>query len=134
MSRLSTAQSKPVRPLAALRNYWLKAFTFKGRATRAEYNWALLAWVIGVYAIGGLEALTPGVRDSVTADVAFTALVLALTVPWFALIARRCHDMGKSGRFGLVLLVPTVGLFIVAAALAFGESAPEEVLGAPPSL
>ena len=124
MSRLSDAQPSHPTPLGAVKNYWLKAFTFNGRASRREYNWALAGWILGVYAVGGIEIAT-GLRNSLTGNIIIAPFLLALTVPWVALIARRCHDLNKSGWFGLVMLVPAVGFIIAEAVLMFGDSEPE---------
>lgn len=126
LSRLSTSQPPPLTPLGALKNYWLKAFTFKGRATRGEYNWPLVIYVGGSYAIVGILSAA-GLRNSPLGLFIGALLTLLLIVPWIALVVRRCHDLDKSGAFGLMMFVPVVGFIIAEAILVFGDSDPDGV-------
>ena len=79
-----------------------KYVDFNGRASRSEYWWFFLAafGVAVVFQALGLEML------------GFLAN-LALLLPSLAVGARRLHDMGKSGWFQLVWLIPLVGWAIM---------------------
>lgn len=108
-----------------------KYVDFNGRAGRSEYWWFFLLCVAVavVFNVLGLEML--GLLAN-----------LALLLPSLAVGARRLHDMGKSGWFQLVWLVPFVGWAIMiywlvqpsGAANEYGEgpAAPRDVTAMPP--
>jgi uncharacterized membrane protein YhaH (DUF805 family) len=75
-----------------------KYVDFNGRAGRPEFWWfALFTLVLGlVFSLVGLDMIGALVN-------------LALLLPSLAVGARRMHDMGKSGWFQLVWLIPFVG-------------------------
>ena len=77
---------------------------FSGRARRSEYWYFVLlniivSVVLGVLAqiLGPIATLLSGVWS------------LAVLVPGLALVWRRLHDIGKSGIWILIALVPLVG-------------------------
>lgn len=76
---------------------------FNGRARRSEY-WYYTLFVILVNAVIG--AITYAVPV-----LAFVQWIvsLALLVPGIAVCVRRLHDIGKSGLFLLLVLIPLVG-------------------------
>ena len=79
-----------------------KYATFKGRARRSEYWWWYLAMVllnIIVYFIG-----STGLSYIVS---------LAFIIPNLAVAMRRLHDIGKSGWFILIGLIPLIGAIIL---------------------
>lgn len=91
-------------------NYYINAFknyvNFKGRARRKEY-WMfvlfnfIVAFVLGI--IDGLIGIT----------VLSTIYSLAVIIPSLALCFRRLHDIGKSGAWILIGLIPLVGEIIL---------------------
>jgi uncharacterized membrane protein YhaH (DUF805 family) len=105
-----------------MQSFWTKAFTYSGRATRAEYNWALLMFLL-VTLVAAL-ALTPTGEDSLVRQYVGGLLCVVFIVPWLALVARRCHDLNRRGAFGLWLLAG-IGFLITEAILMFGDSDPQ---------
>lgn len=79
-----------------------KYVDFNGRAGRSEYWWFFLACV-GVAVVFRVLRL----------DMLGYLANLALLLPSLAVGARRLHDMGKSGWFQLVWLIPLVGWAIM---------------------
>lgn len=79
-----------------------KYATFTGRARRSEYWWFVLAnFLIGL--IVGFIDIT-----------ILTGIVnLLLIVPSLAVGARRLHDIGKSGWWLLLALIPLVNLYLI---------------------
>jgi uncharacterized membrane protein YhaH (DUF805 family) len=89
----------------AYARYWQKYAVFKGRASRSEFWWVILAnAIIGIV----LGAIFRG-------DARVVSLLwdLATIVPSIALNARRLHDIDKSGWWQLIGLIPIVGWIIV---------------------
>ena len=77
---------------------------FNGRSGRAEYWWWFLAYFVayaGIYFVGGLVGL---------GDLLAGILALGLLVPNLAVSVRRFHDIGKSGWWCLIFIIPLVGL------------------------
>lgn len=102
---------------------------FNGRANRPEYWWFVLFTVL----------------VSLAASFVFghwlqMLVNLGLLLPTLAAGARRLHDMGKSGWFLLVSLIPLVGWLVViywlvqpsVGANEYGDAASEAVPVAPP--
>jgi uncharacterized membrane protein YhaH (DUF805 family) len=73
-----------------------------GRAGRSEYWWFVLFTTLATAAAGVLDAFFPG-------DLLQTLFGLATLVPGIALGVRRMHDIGKSGWWLLIGLIPIIG-------------------------
>ncbi|MFC5468225.1 DUF805 domain-containing protein [Cohnella suwonensis] len=80
---------------------------FQGRARRKEYWMFVLVNVIISIVLGIVEAIV-GV-DSLLSGL----YSLAIIVPSLAVGARRLHDIGKSGWWQLIGLIPIIGLIIL---------------------
>jgi len=91
----------------AFTRFWKKYATFTGRASRSEFWWVeLVNFVITV------------VLDVLARGAGFFAVIgylygLAIIVPSLALGARRLHDIGKSGWWQLIAIIPIVGWIIL---------------------
>ena len=91
---------EPVDFTKAIKLFCLYALNFKGRSSRSEYWWGylfntLLSLVLPVIpVIGGL-------------------LSLVMLVPGIAISVRRMHDIGKSGWYLLMGLIPLAGPIIL---------------------
>lgn len=88
-------------------NYYLKAFklyaTFNGRARRAEYwQFTLIDFIISV-----IISLPTMFNEKVNYFYIIYALIAFL--PKWTVSVRRLHDVGKSGWFLLINLIPVVG-------------------------
>ena len=77
-----------------------KSFTIEGRASRSEYWWFYLAFIIANI---GLTI----VDSALGTPLAF--LLLALIPASFCAAIRRMHDIGKSGWWLLIGLIPLIG-------------------------
>tara|TARA_B100001079_G_C16004167_1_gene337398 strand:+ start:116 stop:529 length:414 start_codon:yes stop_codon:yes gene_type:complete len=77
-----------------------KSFTIEGRASRSEYWWFYLAFMIANI---GLTI----VDSALGTPLAF--LLLALIPASFCAAIRRMHDIGKSGWWLLIGLIPLIG-------------------------
>jgi len=97
-------------------NYFLdviqnKYAQFDGRATRSEYWYftlfSTIAYIIGMVIDGLLSGLTGGM------PIIGLLLLLGLIVPTIAVGVRRLHDIGKSGWWYLLAIVPLVSLVLL---------------------
>ncbi len=81
----------------AVQTCFSKYVDFSGRARRSEYWWFVLAYVILAIVSGFIH------------EYIYVIVVLAFILPLLAAGARRLHDIGKSGWFLLIGLIPIVG-------------------------
>ena len=98
---------------------------FKGRASRSEFWYFVLASAIYIFVAGVLLGLV-GVSDEVF-DLAYLILIIPILLPTITVSARRLHDINQSGWMqcifipgsfadeflgtGYVILIMTLGLW-----------------------
>ena len=84
-----------------------KYAVFEGRARRTEYWMFFLFNLIISFVIGFVEGMfgSPGIL--------YLIYALAVLIPGIAVSVRRLHDIGKSGWWILIGLVPLVGPIIL---------------------
>ncbi len=92
--------------------YWYirclkKAFDFKGRARRKEY-WTFVGINLIIYTIAMLIDLKIS-EEEVGKGPVVTALKFIFLIPGVSVSVRRLHDIGKSGWYFLVNLIPLIG-------------------------
>lgn len=100
-----------------------KYATFTGRATRTEYWIFYLATVIltNLPAFIGIILVVAGKENgnNTVAGIGFLFILLAnlilfaLMIPHLAVSVRRLHDIGKSGNYLFMGLIPIIGPFIL---------------------
>lgn len=87
--------------------YWTNIFNFKGRSTRSDYWYVVLAnFIIGII-FGIIAGFVP------TLEILSTIYSVVSFIPGLALIVRRYHDINKSGWNYLWVFVPLAGFIIV---------------------
>jgi uncharacterized membrane protein YhaH (DUF805 family) len=92
--------------------YWMllpfqRYADFQGRSSRAEYWWFTLALLLAGFAIGLLMKVL-----GIAVELLYV-LMLPAIIPSIAVQVRRFHDIGKSGWFILLGLIPFIGSFII---------------------
>lgn len=109
---------------AAIKTCLSKYATFHGRAKRPEYWWFVL-FVVGAQIVASLldrnlfpvEMIPVEGSDLMVPDrwiQPFEAIAsLALFLPMLAVGARRLHDMGRSGWWLLLPLIPILGALVL---------------------
>jgi uncharacterized membrane protein YhaH (DUF805 family) len=102
-------------------NWFLKVLKehyadFKGRARRKEFWMYYLVWGIiytVLYIIFMILAFTQSSILMGLGSLLLSAFSLATIVPTLAVGVRRLHDMGKSGKMILLLLVPIANFVVL---------------------
>lgn len=93
----------------AVKLFFRNYANFKGRSTRSEYWWWSLAVFITVFVLVMLMSLSMYSKLLYLFYGIEVLWSLAIVVPNLALSIRRLHDVGKSGWWLLINLVPVVG-------------------------
>ncbi|MBE2895134.1 DUF805 domain-containing protein [Spirabiliibacterium falconis] len=91
--------------------YCLKhTFDYQGRARRAEYGWFLLISIIINLVLGWVQQGT----DLALVQIPLGIFSIWLTLSGIAVTARRLHDLGFSGWWQLIPLLPLVLMGVIA--------------------
>jgi len=96
----------------AIKNY----ATFKGRATRQQYWMFYLFYIIFYIILAVLEnslGLTIGDKGDFGEGILTLIYSLGLLIPSLAILARRLHDIGRSGWWILLILIPLIGGLVI---------------------
>ncbi|MDX1351747.1 MAG: DUF805 domain-containing protein [Thiomicrorhabdus sp.] len=88
-------------------------FNFKDRATRQQFWLFTLIYMVLYQIILATDVMTGMYNVEIQAGLASTLFSLGLLIPSLALSVRRLHDIGKSGWWLLLWLVPIVGWIIL---------------------
>ena len=86
---------------------------FSGRARRSEYWYFCLFNIIVSMILSLLMKLTAGSVMFNLFRIADVVYSLAVLIPGLAVAWRRLHDIGRSGAWYLLLLVPIVGVIVL---------------------
>lgn len=94
----------------AIQTVFSKYATFEGRARRSEY-WYFMLFVFCVNFIIRILAMIAGDNNMLATIVGAVSAIfaLAILVPQIAVGVRRLHDIGRSGWFYLIGLIPFIG-------------------------
>ena len=95
----------------SIRTCFEKTFDFTGRASRSEYWWFALFFVLMVF----IEAIIVGMTDAGSTFAIFVSLgsFLVFVFPLLSVACRRLHDSGKSGWWQLLWAVLPTAEWIV---------------------
>ena len=96
--------------MTSVKTCFSKYATFSGRAIRSEFWWFVLFCIIVGMVLGALDAMVFGYGS-----VGIFALIFQLgtIIPSLSVGARRLHDIGKSGWWQLLGLLPIIGWVIL---------------------
>ena len=95
-----------------------KYATFSGRASRSEYWWGYLGYVViatvlQIFALVGAIALIDFGQIAALPGLIALVIILGMFIPSIAVAVRRLHDTGKSGWLLLIILIPCIGLILL---------------------
>ena len=84
---------------------------FSGRASRSEYWFFYLSFVVAAIGMLVLTVVSVFVLDALASLMGMLTMVtyLGFFLPLLSVTVRRLHDLGKSGWMFLVVLIPIVG-------------------------
>lgn len=95
--------------------FFSRTFDFGGCSSRREFwlgvlpNAVIMLVLIGLL-VYSLVGFSPVINPfSITMIVVFALFCIVELLPSISLIFRRMHDIGKSGKYILVLFIPVVG-------------------------
>ena len=99
-------------------NYYIdciakKYASFSGRARRKEYWMFVLFNFIVAFVVGFIGGFLAGATNVGAFAFLGTIYNLAVILPSLAVLCRRLHDIGKSGWWWLIGLVPFVGWIVI---------------------
>lgn len=89
--------------MSAIKTVLSNFANFKDRSSKGEYWWWFLAYIVGYVAVavvGGVIGL---------AEILTGLFALGLFIPNLAVSIRRFHDIGKSGWWVLIFIIPLIG-------------------------
>lgn len=85
--------------------------TYNGRISRSQYWLGLLGLII-LSILVGITIGTTGLAVEGETSIVETLFSLVMMALGFALYIKRFHDLGKSGWFSLLMLVPLVNIAV----------------------
>ena len=114
----------------AVQNVLMNNYTnFEGRASRSEYWWfALFNLIVNIVTF----VIDSTLGTMITYDMGYVGFIalLALLLPFLSVSVRRLHDLGKSGWWLLIAIIPIVnfmGIFVIIVfTLMEGEEQPNQ--------
>ena len=117
-------------------NYYLKVLqnyaTFSGRARRSEYWYFVLFNIIFAFVAMIIDNVLGIAMDGVGYGPIYGLYVLAVFIPGLAVSVRRLHDVGKSGWFFFIVLIPLIGAIWLIVLMATDSNIGENNYGANP--
>ena len=108
---------------------------FSGRASRSEYWFFYLSFVVAAIGMLVLTIVSAFVLDALAGLMGMLTMVayLAFILPFISVSVRRLHDLGKSGWMFLVVLIPIVGGILLLVWFVSDGQAHDNAYGAVPT-
>jgi len=120
--------------MAVLKKYAV----FSGRTRRKEYWYFFLVNVIIALVLGALSGIVAGNSNSGSSTNVFSCISglysLAVLLPGLGVVVRRLHDIGKSGAWIFIGLIPLVGAIWLLVLMATDSQAGDNQYGPNPKM
>jgi uncharacterized membrane protein YhaH (DUF805 family) len=98
-------------------NWYFEVFRkyadFDGRASRSEYWWFFLMSIIVSSLLSTIDAITGTFNPDYGIGLLSAVYSLAVFIPSFAVNIRRLHDIGRSGWWLFLHLIPLLGTLVL---------------------
>lgn len=98
-------------------NWYLKAFkqyaTFSGRAQRAEYWYFVLFYILGYLVMSFFDGLIGTFSMEAGIGALGGIFLLVHVLPSIAVSVRRLHDIGRTGWWYLLVIIPLIGPLVL---------------------
>lgn len=95
--------------VGALKDGFARYVDFSSRSTRPQFWWWIL-WSVLINIASGIVDLSLGMGEAGPINILTS---LAMFLPTLAVSIRRLHDIGRSGWWYLIVLVPLVGWIVL---------------------
>lgn len=95
--------------LLAIKNY----ATFTGRSQRSEYWYFVLFYLLIYIGLSLLDGLLGTYSGKAEIGLLSALFAIGMLLPSIAVIARRLHDIGKSGWWQLIAFIPLIGTLLL---------------------
>ena len=109
-----------------------KYAVFSGRSRRSEYWYFMLFYLLIFVALVFLDNGLGTYNRKSDVGLFSTLYALLMLLPSFAVAARRLHDMGKSGWWQLIAIIPFIGGLVLIAFLIRDSQAGQNKYGPNP--
>ncbi len=98
-------------------NWYLMALkkyaTFSGRAQRSEYWFFILFYLIGFILLAVIDGIIGTLSPEVGIGILSGIFMLIHILPSIGVSVRRLHDIGKSGWWYFLVIIPLVGPIVL---------------------
>ena len=98
-------------------NWYLQAIrqyaTFDGRSRRKEYWYFALINMLAIVALAVVDGVTGMYSAEIGIGVLSGLYILAASVPGLAVSVRRLHDIGRTGWWVLIGVIPFIGTLVL---------------------
>ena len=98
-------------------NWYLKALkqyaTFSGRSQRSEYWFFILFYSIGYIVLSFVDGMIGTFSFEAGMGLLSGIFLLAHLLPYIGVSVRRLHDIGKSGWWYLLVILPIIGPIVL---------------------
>jgi len=108
---------------------------FSGRASRSEYWFFYLSFILVVIGMTVLTVVSAFVLDALSGLMGMLTMVayFAFILPFISVSVRRLHDLGKTGWMFLVVFIPFVGGILLLVWFVSDGQAHDNAYGAVPT-
>lgn len=111
---------------------WKKYADFSGRSRRKEYWYFTLFHTIVFVVLSLIDAVTGTFSPQIGFGLLSGIYGLAALLPYLAVTVRRLHDLGQSGLWCLILLIPFIGALALFIAMAIDGQTGDNQFGPNP--
>ena len=95
--------------MGALKDGFARYVDFRTRSTRAQFWW----WVVWSVVLGFAASIVDSLLGLSEVGAVNGLVSLVLFLPSIAISVRRLHDIGRTGWWYLIILVPLVGWIVL---------------------